>query len=246
MLEKYLANAQNMLHGTADFATAMTAMYYIKETIRSGWVNEERAVNVNHPAESVADHSWACCILAELFLTKDINDSSLFADIDKEKYKDSYNKEHIIRLLLVHDLAELETGDIPTTEMTDEDIKEQKLCMEKMSVLGSIPIFQELYSISQNWYEFSKEINEHTDVNVKIAYEIDKLEPLIQLLMYRKEFPVDRYIKIRDDWISSVRAEFERHEATSFGYNLFDWILKYIIDDEHYLYNISGPNEEVY
>ena len=130
--------------------------------------------------------------------------------------------------------------------MTDEDIKEQKLCMEKMSVLGSIPIFQELYSISQNWYEFSKEINEHTDVNVKIAYEIDKLEPLIQLLMYRKEFPVDRYIKIRDDWISSVRAEFERHEATSFGYNLFDWILKYIIDDEHYLYNISGPNEEVY
>lgn len=83
----------NTLDDTLDRAFEMIAL---KDVRRTGWVL--RGV---HRPESVADHSWGTALLALLFLA------------DARRSEGPLEGERVLAIAVIHDLAEVRTGDIP-------------------------------------------------------------------------------------------------------------------------------------
>ena len=132
----------------------------LKKTPRSGWKNK---IGVIHP-ESVADHSYGTAMMAMVL--------SDLRTMDTEK---------ILRMALLHDLAESITGDF----MPDEISKETKRLAEDdamKEILSKLPekIATEYDMI---WKEYCK-----SDTKESILlHEIDKLEMAIQAARYSSE-----------------------------------------------------------
>ena len=107
--------------------------------------------------ESVAEHSWRAALMAYL-----MKDEFPEADMDK-----------VIAMLLIHDLGEAFTGDIPTFDKTkaDED-KEERLLYNWVASLPE-PYAAEMRSL----YD---EMAARQTVEAKIYKAIDGLEAVLQ------------------------------------------------------------------
>ena len=75
----------------------------LKMISRQGWIDK---LSLNNP-ESVADHTYSMAIM-----------SMVISDLQ------NYNSEKILKMVLLHDLAESKTGDI-TPEQIDKDKKKK-------------------------------------------------------------------------------------------------------------------------
>src|SRR5579872_108609 len=132
----------------------------LKKVPRSGWKNK---VGIEHP-ESVADHSYGTAIMAMVF--------SDMHNLDTER---------ILKMALLHDLAESITGDF----MPEEISKESKVSAENdamKEILGKLP--DDIALKYQNIWE------EYTLANTKesiLLHELDKLEMAIQAAKYSSE-----------------------------------------------------------
>lgn len=132
----------------------------LKKVPRSGWKSK---VGIEHP-ESVADHSYGTAIMAMVF-------------------SDTYNLDtgKILKMALLHDLAESITGDF----MPDEISKENKRSAENEAmreILAKLP--ENIASKYQNIWD------EYTQTNTKesvLLHEVDKLEMAIQAVKYSSE-----------------------------------------------------------
>jgi putative hydrolases of HD superfamily len=132
----------------------------LKKVPRKGWKNK---VGIENP-ESVADHSYLTAIMAMV-----LSDSK---KLDTEK---------ILKMALLHDLAESITGDF----MPEEISKENKKISEKdamKEILSKLPI-----NIAD---EYDKVWQEYLQADTKesvLLHEIDKLEMAIQATKYSSE-----------------------------------------------------------
>lgn len=132
----------------------------LKRVPRKGWISK---VGIEHP-ESVADHSYATAIMAMVF-----SDSQ---KLDTEK---------ILKMSLLHDLAESITGDF----MPEEILKENKKVAEGDAM-------KEIFSkLPDNLaVQYDKVWQEYIQANTKesiLLHEIDKLEMAIQAVKYSSE-----------------------------------------------------------
>jgi putative hydrolase of HD superfamily len=135
-------------------------VYKLKTVNRQGWV--KRGIT---NAESVADHSFGVSVLALLLAEK--------SGVDQNK---------IIKLGLVHDLAESVVGDIiPSDGVTCEEKHElENEAMKTMCADGG-----NTAEILALWHEYeSGETNEAIFVK-----RLDKLEMMFQAFIYNKEQP---------------------------------------------------------
>lgn len=106
--------------------------------------------------ESVAEHSWRAALMAYL-----MKDEFPEADMDK-----------VVRMLLIHDLGECFTGDIPTFAKTEEHEKtEEKLLNAWLSTLPE-PFSSEMAMLY-------REMEERKTLEAKIYKCIDGLEAVI-------------------------------------------------------------------
>ena len=127
---------------------------------RAGWVSK---VRVNDP-ESVADHSYSMCAISMVL--------SDMLRLDTEK---------VMKMVILHDLAESITGDYIPSEIS----KKQKLIQEKRainSILYCLPadIRSDYKTI---WQEY---ISNKTDI-ARFVHRIDKLEMMLQAKLYTKQ-----------------------------------------------------------
>lgn len=107
--------------------------------------------------ESVAEHSWMAALMA-FFLRDEFPE----ADMDK-----------VIRMILIHDLGECFTGDIPAFDKTSaNEEKEEELLYSWVRTLPE-PYAQEMISL----YE---EMAERKTLEAKVYKAIDGLEAVIQ------------------------------------------------------------------
>lgn len=107
--------------------------------------------------ESVAEHSWMAALMAFL-----IKEEFPEADMDK-----------VIRMILIHDLGEAFTGDIPAFDKTEENEKtEEALLYQWVDSLPS-PTREEMRSL----YE---EMEARETIEAKIYKAIDGMEAVIQ------------------------------------------------------------------
>lgn len=155
----------------------------LKHTEREGW----KRVGIDDP-ESVADHSFRAAFMSLIIGEK----------FDLDGFK-------LVKLLLVHDLAESEIGDITPEDPTSE---QEKFEREENFLKDISRSFGDDFELAELWKEF--ESGESREA--LIARDIDKLEMILQALEYKEEYPN----KDLSEFISSAEENIESQEIKQF------------------------------
>ncbi|MCZ6677581.1 MAG: HD family hydrolase [Candidatus Poribacteria bacterium] len=137
----------------------------LKNLPRTGW--RFRGIK---DAESVADHCYRVSLL-----------SMILADVLAEQGI-AVNAEKVMRLALLHEIAEARIGDIPfpALEYIPEDVKEAGERAAVKSMFENFGVLQKKYLAL--WEEFEG----GTSLEGKLVRAADKLELMIQVLEYEK------------------------------------------------------------
>ena len=131
----------------------------LKNISRQGWIDK---LSIEHP-ESVADHSYSMAIMA-----------MIISDLE------NYNSEKILKMVLLHDLAESKIGDL-TPDQISRDEKEQIENNAFSEIIEKLP-----NSIKLQYAEIWKEYQKQTSRESKIVHQIDRLEMALQAKIYEK------------------------------------------------------------
>lgn len=136
-----------------------------KRLLRSGWVREK----VKDP-ESVAEHSFRVGVLAMVL---------------SDKFGYTLNKEKLMKMALLHDLAEVITGDIIVERWDIIDVNKRKE-KERLEKKGIRKIFNKIGQGDEYVAIFEEMIGRLTP-EAKIFFQLDKLEMAFQALEYEEE-----------------------------------------------------------
>lgn len=132
----------------------------LKKIPRQGWIDK---LSINNP-ESVADHVFSMAVMG-----------MIFSDME------NLNTEKILKIILLHDLAESIIGDISPEQIS----KDSKFAIENKTmknILKNLPkTIQKQYGLL--WEEY--QLNNSKEA--KIVHELDKLEMALQARIYSKE-----------------------------------------------------------
>jgi len=143
--------------------------------------------NVDSRKESVAEHTWACLVLADFFLPR------TGMNIDRLR---------VYELLIYHDIVEIETGDIPMHPDYDTSNKKQDEKIALIKLKENIP-----GSMKDRIGALVEEYNEINSIEAKFAKAIDALE--VELFLsdskddwegYTKKFVIDKKLKYFEDF----------------------------------------------
>ena len=132
----------------------------LKKISRQGWIDK---VSIKNP-ESVADHSYSMAMI-----------SMVISDLE------NYDSEKILKMVLLHDLAESKIGDF-TPEQID---MEKKIHLENTAFNEIIEDLPD--SIKKQYLEIWQAYQENTSPESKIIHQIDKLEMVLQAKTYQNE-----------------------------------------------------------
>jgi putative hydrolase of HD superfamily len=144
----------------------------LKNIPRQGWI-EKLEIN---DSESVADHSYSTSVM-----------SMILSDLE------GINSEKIIRMALLHDLAESIIGDItPNVIKKDEKIMKENLAMKQ--ILKNLP-----NKISKQYFEIWNEYQNNSSEESSLLHDIDKLEMAFQAKFYQeKGIPKEKLVAFYD------------------------------------------------
>ena len=193
----------------------LVELFGLKKKLRTGWMLPGRNVKSDE-AESVADHTWAACMIAELFLPE--TREEMIKLIGSEPGIEEYDKNEILRILIVHDLSEAYVGDIALGYKTDVDRQKEENRMVYYASLAKYTPFENFEKIFRRWENYEERIS----YNAKIVKDIDQLECYIQLYMY-KEIIIDRngelhWEELTKEWADRLKLR------TSYGKWLYSFI----------------------
>ena len=131
----------------------------LKTVHREGW---KENLQINYP-ESVADHSYSVSIM-----------SMILADLE------GLNTEKIIKMALLHDLAESIIGDIIPGSMKNGDkITKENHAMKK--ILTNLPS-----EIRKSYFKIWDEYQNNSSKESSLLHDIDKLEMAFQAKFYQE------------------------------------------------------------
>ena len=131
----------------------------LKMIPRQGWKDK---LEINEP-ESVADHSYSVSIM-----------SMILSDLE------GLNTEKIIRMALLHDLAESVIGDIIPNKLTnDEKMLKENQAMRQ--ILKNLPD-----KIAKSYIEIWDDYQNNSSEESNLLHDIDKLEMAFQAKFYQE------------------------------------------------------------
>ncbi len=132
----------------------------LKKIYRQGWIEK---LSLDNP-ESVADHSYSMAVM-----------SMVISDLE------NYNSEKILKMVLLHDLAESKIGDYTPEQLSDE--KKNKLENNAFDeIIKNLPDL-----IKSQYLQIWQEYQENTSPESKIVHQIDRLEMALQAKIYQKD-----------------------------------------------------------
>ncbi len=132
----------------------------LKKISRQGWVDK---LALDNP-ESVADHSYSMAVM-----------SMVISDLE------NYDSEKILKMVLLHDLAESKIGDYTPEQLSNE--KKNKLENSAFDeIIKNLPDL-----IKSQYLQIWQEYQENTSPESKIVHQIDRLEMALQAKIYQKD-----------------------------------------------------------
>lgn len=167
-----------------DFALVLGKL---KNTKRTGWVRE----NIPNP-ESIAEHSFRMAVLTMILAPK------IGADSIKA-----------IKMALVHDMGEAETGDVVTTRGTQvQPNLQDKIEKERLALVQILNLID-----SDEYIHLFDEFEANQTKEAILVKQVDKLEMAIQALEYEREHKInlqeffdDANSKIKDADIKEIMS----------------------------------------
>ena len=132
----------------------------LKKTPRRGWVDK---LSIDNP-ESVADHSYCMAVIG-----------MIISDLQ------NFNSEKILKMILLHDLAESKVGDYTPEQLSR---KEKNRLEDKAfhEIAENLPD-----SIKLQYLQIWREYQENNSPESKITHQIDKLEMALQAKIYEND-----------------------------------------------------------
>lgn len=172
----------------------------MKDTKRTQWLK----YGINDP-ESVAEHTMNTWTLAMVFLPQEYNEQN-------------YNKQEIMDMLLVHDMAEAIFGDnaIQLCEPTKELKKENEL-IRKLFLKGTYP---EVANMSHYYNVWETYFNGQS-INARVARDINVIQTVNTFFTYFVADSQKYSLETVQQWLAE-----ESKLSTNLGYELFDRIIK--------------------
>lgn len=151
-----------------DIDTFIQSIFRLKKIKRTGWLAKGKILN----GESIADHSYSLSALCMVF--------SDILGLDTEK---------VMKMCIIHDLAESIIGDIMPGEIPD---KEKKMKENKVMkyILFSLPV-----SIRIDYFGIWKEFLLNGSKEAQLVHKVDKLEMLLQAREYLLQGYPNRYLE---------------------------------------------------
>ncbi|MEX2348113.1 MAG: HD domain-containing protein [Nitrosopumilaceae archaeon] len=155
----------------------------LKKIPRKGW---KEKIGLQSP-ESVADHSYNTAVMAMVL--------SDLKELDTEK---------ILRMALLHDIAESVTGDFMPEEISKKDKRE----LENRTI---IDILSKLPSkLADSYTKIWNEYQDESSKEAVLVHEIDRLEMALQACKYRDEgYSQDKL----ETFFSAARKEIKSKEV---------------------------------
>ena len=129
----------------------------LKNIPRQGWKDKLQIDNV----ESVAEHTYSTAIM-----------SMIYSDLHE------FDTEKIIKMALLHDLAESITGDLTPDKISKKN-KREKENLAMKQILSNLP-----NRISKSYYKIWDDYQRASSEEAKLVHEIDKLEMVFQAKYY--------------------------------------------------------------
>ncbi len=132
----------------------------LKKISRQGWIDK---LSLDNP-ESVADHSYSMAVM-----------SMVISDLE------NYNSEKILKMVLLHDLAESKIGDYTPEQLSNE--KKNKLENNAFDeIIKNLPDL-----IKSQYLQIWQEYQENNSPESNIVHQIDRLEMALQAKIYQKD-----------------------------------------------------------
>jgi putative hydrolase of HD superfamily len=123
----------------------------LKDTMRHSWTSKGRQ-------ESVAEHSWRLSLMALLLIGE---------------FEEEVDLSKLLSIIIIHDLAEVVTGDIPVFEKSSADrIEEHEAFRSLMKTISG--------GQGSRFYDLWIEYENGTSVEGRIAKALDKIEAQLQ------------------------------------------------------------------
>ncbi len=166
----------------------------LKATLRASWTSDSSR------SESVADHSWMSCLLAMTLL---------------EKVSVPMNRERVLKMIILHDLAEAVTGDIPLTNQQGSFSHEEKHLAERKAMHLLLEPLDE--STRKEFFGLWEENEAAETLESKFVHAVDYLEGCLQYWV------MDMEKWTEDDFKVAVYYRDERYQFDTFlkGFKAF-------------------------
>ena len=132
----------------------------LKTVSRQGWVDK---LAIEKP-ESVADHTYSMSVMG-----------MILSDLE------NYNTEKVLKMILLHDLAESKIGDLTPGQKS----KMEKMILENNAINDVFSNLPE--SIRDQYFEIWNEYQKNESTEAKFVHQIDKLEMVLQAKIYSKK-----------------------------------------------------------
>lgn len=171
----------------------------IKDVKRTQW----SSYNVENP-ESVADHTIGTWLMAMIYLPNEYNEQN-------------YDKQKILQMLLLHDMAEAILGDC-SGELSEptKELKQQNDLLRRLFLKGTYPEVANMTDCYNVWVEYY----EAQSINARIARDINLLQTINTFFGYFAADPMAHSVESVNKWL----AESDKI-STDIGYDLFERII---------------------
>ena len=126
----------------------------LKRELRHSWLSDGRR-------ESVAEHTWFMALMALL---------------THRRLEEPVSLERVLSMAIVHDLAEVEVGDIPYFETGDRKAKKAELELAAIERIATMLPAPEGEMVKQLWLEFE----DGKTADAKFVRALDHLEVQVQ------------------------------------------------------------------
>ena len=149
------ATMSNMHTEIAELYAFIKRAEKLKTELRHSWLSDTSR------QESVAEHSWMLALIA----------MTIFDSIDLK-----LDRLKVMKMVVMHDLAEAITGDIPTFEMSDrQDAKYENERLAILKITEGLP-----QKTADEFLALWQEMEDKQTPEAMLAQCLDKIEVLIQ------------------------------------------------------------------